>query len=54
MNQYNENDERHGYWERYYSNGRLSYKGHYDNGKKVGYWEWYHPNGELWDKELYI
>ena len=54
MNQVNENNERHGYWEKYYSDGQLCYKGHYDNGKQVGYWEDYYPNGQLMNKELHI
>ena len=54
MNQLNENDLCVGYWEGYYSNGKLSWKGHYENGVTVGYWESYYSNGELESKELYI
>ena len=25
-----------GYWEYYYSNGNLKYKGNYDNGNRIG------------------
>ena len=53
MNQRNENGERHGYWEVYYSNGQLWFKGHYNNGEEVGYWEDYY-NGKLRIKELYV
>ena len=36
----------HGYWEVYWSNDSLWYKGFYDNCKRVGYLESY------WNKEL--
>jgi hypothetical protein len=32
MNQYNEQGKQHGYWEKYYDNGQLWYKGHDLNG----------------------
>ncbi len=51
---YNEKGERHGYWEKYYLNGNLWYKGNYVNGNRHGYWEWYHDNGKLKDKIYYI
>ena len=51
---YNDQDERHGYWERYWDNGQLWYKGNYVNGKQHGYWERYYPNGKLKDKIYYI
>jgi antitoxin component YwqK of YwqJK toxin-antitoxin module len=44
---YNENNQAHGYWERYYSNGKLWFKRNYVDGKEHGYWEWYHYNGKL-------
>jgi antitoxin component YwqK of YwqJK toxin-antitoxin module len=50
----NENGERHGYWEWYYDNGQLSYKGNYVNGKLHGYWESYYSNGQLAYKGFYI
>ena len=31
------NGKRHGYWEVYYDNGQLCYKGYYDMGKQVDY-----------------
>ena len=46
-NQYNENGLRHGYWEQYYYNGRLWFKGNYVNGLQHDYWETYHDNGKL-------
>jgi len=31
----NSKGERHGYWEGYYSSGKLCYKGVYNNGKLI-------------------
>ena len=53
INQYDEEGERHGYWEGYRTNGNLMYKGNYDNGNIIGYWEWYDKNGELETQILY-
>jgi antitoxin component YwqK of YwqJK toxin-antitoxin module len=53
INLFNENGERHGYWEEYYDNGKLAYKGNYVNGKRHGYWESYYSNGELYYKGFY-
>ena len=47
INLYNERGEEHGYWEWYYPNGQLDYKGDYVNGNRHGYWEVYHSNGDL-------
>ena len=43
---HNKKGKLHGYWQRYWSNDSLWYKGFYDNGKRVGYLESY------WNKEL--
>jgi antitoxin component YwqK of YwqJK toxin-antitoxin module len=43
----NENNQPHGYWEHYFSNGQLYYKGNYVNGNRHGYWEYYWGNGKL-------
>jgi antitoxin component YwqK of YwqJK toxin-antitoxin module len=51
---YNENGEEHGYWEYYWSNGNLWYKGNYVDGKKHGYWEYYLVNGNLSSKGNYV
>ena len=48
--EYNEKGLVHGYWEMYFSNGKLYYKGYYINGEKHGPWEYYCGNGELWYK----
>ena len=54
MNEYNDRGQRHGYWEKYYSNGEFLYKGHYLDGKVIGYWEFYELNGETMSKEFYL
>ena len=43
----------HGYWERYFNNGSIEFKGFYYNGKEVGYEEYYF-NNELDYKTYYI
>jgi len=53
MNQRNEKENREGYWEEYYNNGQLDYKGHYKDGVLDGYWERYYYNGQLWRKGHY-
>jgi hypothetical protein len=54
INLFDENGNRHGYWEDYYSNGQLDYKGNFVNGKPHGYWEEYWSNGELYYKANYV
>ena len=54
MNKRNEQGERHGPWEAYYSNGNLGYKGNYINNKLHGPWEKYYRNGELKYKVNYV
>ena len=54
INQYNiDTVKKEGYWEEYFSNGQLEYKGSYINGKEEGYWELYHENGKLYSKGEY-
>jgi len=50
INQYDYEGRKQGYWEHYYSNGKLFSKGSYKDGKKDGYWECYYKNGQLWRK----
>ena len=50
----NENGQPHGYWESYYYNGQLHYKGNFVNGKQHGYWEYYYENGNLNQIRYYI
>ena len=54
MNAYNEQGEKHGYWETCYSNGNLEYKGSYVNGKLHGLQEGYYSKGKPWYKVNYI
>lgn len=44
---YNEKGKPHGYWERYWIDEQLWYKGNYINGLQYGWWEWYYINGKL-------
>jgi antitoxin component YwqK of YwqJK toxin-antitoxin module len=53
LNQYNEEGQRHGYWEYYYYHGTILSKGNYDNGQPYGYWEYYWGNGELKEQIFY-
>jgi antitoxin component YwqK of YwqJK toxin-antitoxin module len=51
----NDQGKRHGYWERYYTNGQLYYKGNFVDGIKHGYWEYYYySNGQLYSKGNYV
>jgi antitoxin component YwqK of YwqJK toxin-antitoxin module len=50
----NNKGEPHGYWEYYYHNDNLWYKGNFINRKQHGYWEFYLTNNELKSKEYYI
>jgi antitoxin component YwqK of YwqJK toxin-antitoxin module len=45
INKINKKGHRHGYWEWYFGNGKLWFKGHYNNGNLHGHWEHYHSNG---------
>jgi antitoxin component YwqK of YwqJK toxin-antitoxin module len=54
INQYNVNTgEKDGYWEEYFDNGQLMYKGSFINGLRDGIWEWYWSNGQLMSKGSY-
>jgi antitoxin component YwqK of YwqJK toxin-antitoxin module len=44
---YNKEGRKHGYWETYYLNGRVLYKGYYNNGKRHDHWEVYNVDGNL-------
>jgi antitoxin component YwqK of YwqJK toxin-antitoxin module len=39
---FDENNQKTGYWEYYYSNGKIRKKGNYLNGLEEGYWEIYY------------
>ncbi len=47
INLYNDKGEKHGYWEIYFSNGQLFYKGNFVDGYEHGYWERYYYDGQL-------
>ena len=51
---HNEQGLPHGYWETYWSNGKLWYKGTFVNFSREGYWEKYHSNGRPHYKGHYI
>lgn len=48
------NGQREGYWERFYDNGNLCFKGNYINGKEEGYWLYKSLNGKHKRKVYYI
>ena len=54
INGVDDNGYPHGYWEDYWDNGQLMYKGNYVNGKQHGYWEYYWDNGKLDSKGNYV
>ena len=49
----NNKNQQHGYWEHYYDNGKLEFKGNYVNGQRHGLCESYHSDGELFYKGYY-
>ena len=52
-NQYKDGKE-HGYWEYYYANGNIMFKGYYKNGKDHGFWETYTSCGKPCFKGNYL
>ncbi len=54
MNRYNDKGEPHGYWELYWYNEHLMYKGNFNNGEYIGHWEWCLIDSELIHKEFYL
>jgi antitoxin component YwqK of YwqJK toxin-antitoxin module len=50
----NNQGQPHGYWEQYWSDGQLDYKGSYNNGKRDGWWECYWLDSQLWYRGNYI
>jgi antitoxin component YwqK of YwqJK toxin-antitoxin module len=54
VGEFDKNNLRTGYWEWYYPNGKLWYKGNFINGIQDGYWEFYYINGDLYKKGHYI
>jgi len=49
----NKEGRPHGYWESYFTNRKLFYKGNYINGNADGYWEIYDYDGQLKYKKYY-
>jgi antitoxin component YwqK of YwqJK toxin-antitoxin module len=47
MNKYNEQGERHGPWETYFSKDSLQLRIVYENGKQNGLFEQYFDNGQI-------
>ena len=52
-NRINRRGARIGYWELYYSDGNIYYRGSYKNGLKDGLWEGYYDNGNIRSKGSY-
>ena len=52
-NRYNHKGLKIGYWENYYLNGNLHWKGSFINGIKDGLWEYYKESGELEEIKTY-
>jgi antitoxin component YwqK of YwqJK toxin-antitoxin module len=46
--------KRDGFWESYYENGQLNWKGNYKDDCLDGPWEYYYDNGQLSYKGNYI
>jgi len=49
----NAKGQAHGYWEQYWSNGKMHYKCIYHNGKEIGYEEIYDSDDKL-NKRYYL
>ena len=45
VGEFDNNNQKTGYWEFYWGNGTIRAKGNYINGNAEGYWEYYNPNG---------
>ncbi len=54
MNKLNKEGQKHGPWEWYYPNGKLSHKENYVNGQRHGYSESYYENGLLMNSGNYL
>jgi antitoxin component YwqK of YwqJK toxin-antitoxin module len=50
----NEKNQAHGYWEVYYPNGQLHFKGSFINGDVIGPYESYNLNGDVVIKCNYL
>ena len=54
VGEFDNNNQRTGYWEEYWDNGDLETKGNYINGLRNGYWENYYVNGIINSKGNYL
>ena len=48
----NERRESHGYWEIYYDNGRIMFKGEFKNDLEVGFW-FKQPDSEFEEQHIF-
>jgi antitoxin component YwqK of YwqJK toxin-antitoxin module len=53
INQYDYKGNKQGYWEEYFPNNQLNYKGSFKNGERDGIWEKYFDNGQIGFKGSY-
>jgi antitoxin component YwqK of YwqJK toxin-antitoxin module len=51
---YNDNEQRHGIWEEYYTNGKLRYKGLWNNNQRFGLHEYLFSDGIVLYKGNFI
>lgn len=49
-----ENFQRQGQWEEYYTNGNIKARGQYQDGKKTGEWIYFYPNGKIEQRGKYV
>jgi len=50
----NDNNQAHGYWEYYWTNGKLHFKCVYINGKVNGFEDYYWSDGKITYKRYYL
>jgi antitoxin component YwqK of YwqJK toxin-antitoxin module len=54
VGEFDDNNQKMGYWEVYWDNDNLRSKGNYVKGKEEGYWEFYYSNGNFEMKGNYL
>ncbi len=54
MNQFDDKGYAHGYWETYWDNGNLYWRGNFINSMFSGKFEWYNNDGKIIEKEFYL
>ena len=47
------NGIKEGYWEEYYSNGKLQCTGFTNDNAQVGYWKFYFENGHIFSEGVF-